>query len=784
MKTYFLFFAFVCAAFAQPTASPLNEPKIQYFTNAGVPCSGCQIWTYQAGTTTKIATYTDSIRTASNSNPVILDAAGRSTVYLSPVSYKIVLANDTVVGSSPTNILWTVDNVSGVGGGTSPGTNGQILYNNNGTIGGFTMNGACTITPSTGTIICNFNPPGTGGVPRSVDTVVAEIALTPGSYGADPTGVANSNSAITHWLAAATGQHTRLLMPCGTYLVSTTFTIPAGSEVFAPSKGCATISVADASYLNILFVIGGDSVHIHGITINGNIVNNGMAPRTNPYLHGTTYYPSGNVSPRADGGGNDTVYFNGAVYKCILTTTGNDPPNATFWTSLGTFPSTVTNGGILFNASTVNGLEIEDNEFYGSNFGLYAVGSTRIKFNDNFCHGFGSQLGGNNGTLDCVHVGGGSSDVQMERNTFQNIFNPVTGPGNTSASFFAANQVSITNNLVIDVLNRGGGSLVGNDVFSAGTLGLNEVVTGNRMQRTTALNSDVTECIEVEAATFTVSNNTCLGFVQGISASSLGTADAGPATITGNVVYNSSNTGTNYCWALNGNGSGGVTTINILGNSCLHAAFGTYIATGITANVMVGPNEYNDVTQVMQDGTGVAQELGLQYMTSGFNYSAVLSSIGAGIQYFDKTMPLFGSTLRLGVDFFIHGQILAQNPGGAPGCIIPIVSIAGVYAPLNGSDQFCIAAGVTIGLITIDAHVKITAYGAPGSIQVSGVAHYDDGAGTNNTFGYDSLLTTNTSTWGGGSLLRLGAFATGSTSVNLTLRDVTYRTDYPSAYSL
>lgn len=85
----------------------------QFFDNNGVPCSGCKIYSYAAGTSTPLATYTDFTGVVSNSNPIVLSAAGRpvdgTNIYLGSVLYKIVLANPA--GAT----IRTQDNVSNQG---------------------------------------------------------------------------------------------------------------------------------------------------------------------------------------------------------------------------------------------------------------------------------------------------------------------------------------------------------------------------------------------------------------------------------------------------------------------------------------------------------------------------------------------------------------------------------------------------------------------------------------------------------------------------------------------
>lgn len=87
------------------TASLCPVPKIQFFDNNGDPLAGGKVYTYEPGTTTNKATYTDSTAGTSNANPVVLDSAGRAAIWLSGY-YRIVLndADDVLV--------WDIDNVS------------------------------------------------------------------------------------------------------------------------------------------------------------------------------------------------------------------------------------------------------------------------------------------------------------------------------------------------------------------------------------------------------------------------------------------------------------------------------------------------------------------------------------------------------------------------------------------------------------------------------------------------------------------------------------------------
>ena len=88
-------------------ASLSPSPKLQFFGTDGLPLVGGKLYTYAAGTTTPIATYTDHTAANLNTNPVILDSAGQAGVWLTDtVTYKYTLTDADDV------LLFTVDYVS------------------------------------------------------------------------------------------------------------------------------------------------------------------------------------------------------------------------------------------------------------------------------------------------------------------------------------------------------------------------------------------------------------------------------------------------------------------------------------------------------------------------------------------------------------------------------------------------------------------------------------------------------------------------------------------------
>ena len=90
--------------------SPLGGAGWQFFDNNGVPLAGGLLYTYSAGTTSPLATYTTSSGVTPNTNPIVLDAAGRPAgeIWLSPVAYKLVLKTSAGVQ------LWSMDNITGL----------------------------------------------------------------------------------------------------------------------------------------------------------------------------------------------------------------------------------------------------------------------------------------------------------------------------------------------------------------------------------------------------------------------------------------------------------------------------------------------------------------------------------------------------------------------------------------------------------------------------------------------------------------------------------------------
>ena len=107
--------------------SPVAGAAQQFFSNSGVPLAGGLLYTYAAGTTTPLATFTTAAGTTANSNPIVLNSAGRldNEVWLtSTLTYKFLLKDSDGV------TIATYDDIPGIGSVSGLTTGTSILFGN------------------------------------------------------------------------------------------------------------------------------------------------------------------------------------------------------------------------------------------------------------------------------------------------------------------------------------------------------------------------------------------------------------------------------------------------------------------------------------------------------------------------------------------------------------------------------------------------------------------------------------------------------------------------------
>lgn len=106
--------AFAGSLHAQASVSLSPDPKLQMFDDNGDPLTGGKVCTYLTGTNTPTPTYTDYTGVTQNTNPVVLDIAGRAQIWYDVTkTYRVVLRNpgtDTTCATG--TVIWTVDGVS------------------------------------------------------------------------------------------------------------------------------------------------------------------------------------------------------------------------------------------------------------------------------------------------------------------------------------------------------------------------------------------------------------------------------------------------------------------------------------------------------------------------------------------------------------------------------------------------------------------------------------------------------------------------------------------------
>jgi microcystin-dependent protein len=177
--------------------SPIGN-GFQFFTILGQPLAGGKIYTYQAGSSTPLATYTDNTGATANANPIVLGTDGRpsSEIWLTyGYNYKFILkdANDTTIQ--------TYDNLYGIIG-TQPATGATIPA------GMIAMwSGSIGSIPS-GWYLCD----GSNGTPNLTDRFIIGAGST---YAVNGTGGASAVTLTTNNMPSHTHTATSVVTDAG-----------------------------------------------------------------------------------------------------------------------------------------------------------------------------------------------------------------------------------------------------------------------------------------------------------------------------------------------------------------------------------------------------------------------------------------------------------------------------------------------------------------------------------------------------------------------------------------
>jgi hypothetical protein len=259
-----------------PAVSISPQPKLQFFDANGNPLSGGKLYSYDAGTTTPRATYTDSTGNAANTNPVILDSRGEASVWMDSGAYKLALYTSANV------LVWTVDNV----GGTVS---------------------LAQLAASGGSALIGFLQSGTSAQPRTVQSKLRDVVSVK-DFGAVGNGVANDTTAILNALASLSSGGA-LYFPAGTYVFrrgdgsAQPDTIPVSNVLIYGDGAASKISGFNAAGA-ISNDVGGQQYNIFQATNKSGITIKDMA--FEGYLTPVVLYTCTNVLV-------DNIYDNGQL---------------------------------------------------------------------------------------------------------------------------------------------------------------------------------------------------------------------------------------------------------------------------------------------------------------------------------------------------------------------------------------------------------------------------------------------------------------------------------------
>jgi len=211
-----------------PSVSLSPAPKLQFFGTDGNPLVGGKVYTYAAGTTTPLTTYTDSTGFTANTNPIILDTRGEANIWLTSAAYKFVLKTST------DTLIWTVDNIT---------SNAYLIS----LLDAFKADLANTTDVAKGDALVGFKQSNSSGilagaVGRTVHEKFQEM-ISVKDFGAMGDGVTNDTTAMQNALTAAAGKS--LYIPAGTY-VCNQLVVSSGTSVYGDSASTTIIQATSS----------------------------------------------------------------------------------------------------------------------------------------------------------------------------------------------------------------------------------------------------------------------------------------------------------------------------------------------------------------------------------------------------------------------------------------------------------------------------------------------------------------------------------------------------------
>lgn len=217
----------------------------QFLNTNGRPLSGGKLFAYAAGTTTPQATYTDSLGTIPNTNPIIFNSDGRlaNEIWLTDgLAYKFVLQDS---GSSA---LATYDNLTGIGDASSV-VQANILAT------------LASTSPTPGATLIGYKSTLSSAVAATVETKLLSIVDGKVDFGMVGDGATDNTSAFQAALNSLTAGG-ELILPPGNYVTQSV--TPKANTTIRMLSGAALVAKHGAA--NQLFALSNTAVVTTNLT--------------------------------------------------------------------------------------------------------------------------------------------------------------------------------------------------------------------------------------------------------------------------------------------------------------------------------------------------------------------------------------------------------------------------------------------------------------------------------------------------------------------------------------
>lgn len=679
--------------------------------------------------------------------------------YGNPV--QLTTGNGGLYTCNPTTHLWQF----------IPPIIGDLTVGGNLTVNGNTSVQALSVA---GTLTCGAFP-------------CAQVQIAIPSNSVDDT--ANVQAAVA---SACSTNARRLYLPGGTYIFSSSVTIPCSMTVYGAARGASTIFNKANSMVGADFIATADNVTFQDLTIDGNQANFGSAFRSQAWVLSNTYVKYNSVV-------NGTISY--IALQNVPASTAIT--NTAFWLPVLSMTSgeaaASVNSGIGIegrgNNLLVSNVEVMHEANWGVTINSQVSGSlSRFTLEKSYIHDIGIAAQGNDTTQAGVeNYNGTLSDFKIINNTFENIYSPTYGPGFSSAIFMVdASNGEIRGNTVNNCLNARGGTV---SADGDGTLTVSNIVyRDNIILQSFYLNQDGTSGIEADGSNNTlISGNIITGIpADGIHAGGqIANAPITNLTITDNTINTSATSsflvspdaaiqvGVPVSSTVGGVNGALVSNNTIDGHSVM--PHGIYVP--ITSSNVQGRNNRikNVIFGEMYDASATANILMVDYSWIGSDTATVSNTTTLTKMYGLADYPLpWGAAAFNGAVMKFEGGGFFNSPASGAGTIALSLYV--------GSTQVCLFNPVTTPVNTTTGSYsftsQVTFFSSGATYCSGGSAIFNGNAGSSaNTAVTSAPLTV---TAGFNPYAAYGVdlavqFSVASSSLNITNKSMNVWLEYPGA---